>query len=120
MSLMDDFKSTCIMLDRRTVPDGEGGFYTEWIAGAKFVAAITLDSSVQAKIAEKQGVTGLYTVTTSKNITLEYHDVFKRAYDEKIFRVTSDGADKFAPARATLDMRQVSAEEYTLPHGGST
>lgn len=114
MSLMDDFKSTCVMLDRRTVSDGEGGFTTEWIEGAKFIAAITLDSSITAKIAEKQGVTGLYTVTTSRQINLQYHDVFKRSYDEKIFRVTSDGDDKLTPQSATLDMRQVSAEEWRL------
>ena len=71
MSLMDDFKSTCIMLDRRTASDGEGGYTTEWIEGAKFVAAISLDSSITAKIAEKQGVTGLYTVTTSRQINLQ-------------------------------------------------
>lgn len=119
MSLMDDFKSTCVMLDKRTASDGEGGFTTTWEDGAKFIAAITLDSSVVAKIAEKQGVTGLYTVTTSRQITLEYHDVFRRSYDEKIFRVTSDGTDKLTPNSARLDMRQVSAEEWTLPHGGA-
>lgn len=120
MSLIDDFKSPCVMLDKHTVSDGEGGFYAEWTEGAKFTPAITLNTSITAKIAEKQGVTGLYTVTTPRNVTLEYHDVFKRLYDEKIFRVTSDGDDKFSPKSASLDMRQVSAEEWELPHGGST
>lgn len=118
MSLIDDFRSTCVMLDKKREPDGEGGWITVWSESAKFIAAITLDSSIQARIAEKQGVTGIYTVTTSRNITLEYHDVFRRLYDGKIFRVTSDGDDNFTPASAGLDMRQVSAEEWELPTGG--
>ena len=114
MSLLDEYMENCIILDKTTTPDGYGGFNIVWKPGAPFKAAIVLDSSIEARVAEKQGVTGLYTVTTSKAINLQYHDVFKRESDGKIFRVTSDGDDKHTPTSATLDMRQVSAEEYTL------
>lgn len=114
MSLIDDFTSNCTMLDKTTIPDGYGGFKPSWVDGAEFKAAITLDNSIQAKIAEQQGVTGLYTVTTKKNINLQYHDVFRRESDKKIFRVTSDGDDKVTPISANLNMRQVSAEEWEL------
>ena len=103
------------MLDKRTASDGLGGYISTYTEGAEFDAAITLDTSMQARTAEKQGLTALYTVTTSKAMNLQYHDIFKRKSDNKIFRVTSDGDDKHAPPSATLDMRQVSAEEYTLP-----
>lgn len=118
MSLLDEYMSMtggCVLLDKRTVSDGLGGYITIYIEGAEFDAAITLDTSMQARTAEKQGVTALYTVTTSKAMNLQYHDIFKRKSDNKIFRVTSDGDDKHTPPSATLDMRQVSAEEYTLP-----
>ncbi len=118
MSLLDEYISLtggCVMLDKRTEKDGYGGFVVVYVEGAGFDAAIVLDSSIQAKIAEQQGVTGLYTVTTNKNINLQYHDVFKRLSDNKIFRVTSDGDDKYTPLSSNLDMRQVSAEEYVLP-----
>lgn len=115
MSLIDDFTSECAMIDKRSVPDGYGGFTLAWVLGAEFSAAITLDNSMQSRIAEQQGVTALYTVTTKKNINLQYHDVFKRLSDGKIFRVTSDGDDKATPISANLNMRQVSAEEWTLP-----
>ena len=114
MSLIDEFKSTCAFIEKTRVPDGEGGFHTSWTEGAKFSAAITLDTSIEARTAEKQGVTSVYTVTTEKKIILEYHDVFKRLYDGKVFRVTSDGDDKATPASATLNMRQVTAEEWSL------
>ena len=40
--------------------------------------------------------------------------MFKRLSDGKIFRVTSDGDDKYTPSSANLNMRQVSCEEWEL------
>lgn len=100
------------MMDRTSTSDGRGGFIYEWHDGAEFDAAITFDSSMQARAAEAAGVKSLYTVTTAKNVNLQYHDVFRRSSDGKIFRVTSDGDDKKTPASATLNMRQVTAEEF--------
>lgn len=115
MSLLTDAMEKCTMIDKRTVPDGYGGYITEYVDGAPFMAATVLDSSMQARIAEQQGVTALYTVTTNKTINLQYHDVFRRESDKKIFRVLSDGDDKRTPISASLNMRQVSAEEWELP-----
>lgn len=114
MTLLAETMETCIMLDKSTVADGYGGYITNWNEGAEFKAAIVLDTSMEARTAEKAGVTALYTVTTAKSLTLQYHDVFRRARDNKVFRVTSDGDDKATPASATLDIRQVTAEEWTL------
>lgn len=115
MSLLDEMKTTVCFLEKTRVPDGEGGFKTTWTEGAKFSAAVTLDTSIEARVAEKQGVTSVYTITTERTVVLEYHDVLKRLYDGKIFRVTSDGDDKATPASASLNMRQVTAEEWSLP-----
>lgn len=117
MSLLDSAMETFVFLDKRTTPDGYGGYYSQWIEGAEFKAAATFDSSVQARIADVQGVTSLFTITTSRAINLQYHDVVKRRSDSKIFRITSDGDDKKTPLSATLDMRQVTAEEWELPNG---
>lgn len=117
MSLLTEAMETCTMIDRTTAPDGYGGIITTWVDGAAFQAAIVLDSSMQARTAAVQGVTSLYTVTTKKNLNLQYHDVFRRGSDGKVFRVTSDGDDKKTPASAALNMRQVSAEEWSLPNG---
>ena len=114
MSLLDDFMDTCVMLNKQTVADGYGGYITTWTDGAEFSAAITLDTSIEARAAEQAGVRNLYMVTTAKALTLEFHDVFRRERDGKIFRVTSDGDDKATPVSATLNMRQVTAEEWSL------
>ncbi len=117
MSLLSEAMESCVMLDKRTQSDGYGGYISTYVDGAAFNAAIVFDSSIQARTAGVQGVTSLYTVTTEKAINLQYHDVFRRERDSKIFRVTSDGDDKHTPASASLNMRQVAAEEWSLPNG---
>lgn len=114
MSLLNEAMEACTILNKQTQADGYGGYVTTWADGASFQAAIVLDTSMQARLAEKSGVTALYTITTRKALNLQYHDVFRRDADGKIFRVTSDGDDKKTPTSAGLDMRQVSAEEWTL------
>lgn len=114
MSLLTDAMTACVMLDKSTADDGYGGEITTWTEGAHFDAAITLDTSIQARTAQAQGVNNLYTVTVSRNKALDYHDVFKRLSDGKIFRITSDGADKHTPDSASFQVRQASAEEWVL------
>lgn len=114
MSLLSEAMEAFVMLNKQTSADSYGGYNTTWPAGSGFNAAVVLDTSTQARIGEKPEVAALYTVTTSKEVNLQYHDVFRRVRDNKIFRVTSDGDDKHTPSSAGLDMRQVSAEEWTL------
>ena len=114
MSLLDEAMEKCVMMDKTTVDDGYGGYDTVYAEGATFDAAIVFATSIEARRAEASGVSSLYTVTTSRAMTLEYHDIFKRIRDNKVFRVTSDGDDVFTPQSATLDMRQVTAEEFVL------
>lgn len=118
MSLLSDAMESCTMLSKTVQKDGYGGYVTTWTEGAEFDAAIVFDTSIQARTAEAQGVSSRYTVTTMRGLTLEYHDVFRRNGDGKIFRVTSDGDDKYSPKSSTLDMRQVTAEEFSLPSNG--
>ena len=117
MSLLSEAMTPCTILDKKTVSDGRGGYAAVWQDGAEIKAAIVLDSSKQARIAEAQGVKALYTITTPRAVNLQFHDVLRREEDGKIFRVTSDGDDKKPPPSAILDMRQVSAEEWALPVG---
>lgn len=114
MSLLTDAMTACVFLDKTKVPDGEGGLTNTWKEGAEFDAAIVFDSSIEARTAEKDGVTSLYTITTKKSVKLEYHDLFRRLSDGKVFRVTSDGDDKQTPKSASFQVLQVSAEEWQI------
>lgn len=116
MSLLTESMEEFNYVDKTTVPDGYGGVATAWQVGAAFIAAAVLDNSMEARRAEKEGVTSLYTIITKRNITLIYGDVIRRNSDGKLFRITSDGTDKKTPGSAGLDMRAVSAEELdSLP-----
>ena len=114
MSLLDDAMESFNIIDKIKVSDGYGGTIDSWSEGIEIKAAAVLDSSEEMKVAMAQGVKASYTITTSKNVNLQYHDVIRRVRDNKIFRVTSDGDDKHTPASATLNMRQVTAEEWEL------
>ena len=114
MALYETMMEDCIMMDRRTISDGLGGFSHEWVEGANFRAAVIKDNTMNARVAEKQGVTEVYTVTVDKGVRLEYHDVFKRESDGLIFRVTSNIRDRESPRVATFAIGQVSAERWEL------
>lgn len=114
MSLLTDAMEDCVFYNKTKEPDGEGGYVNEWTEGVEFKAAITFDNSIEARVADKSGVTSLYTVTAPKGTQLDYHDVFKRLSDGKVFRVTSDGDDKQTPKSASFSFLQVNAEEWQM------
>lgn len=115
MSLIEKSMETFVVMNKIRVADGEGGFTTQWKPGAEFKASATFDSSMQARVAESQGVESLYTITTPKNAILNFHDIIKRVSDSKVFRITSDGNDKLTPTSAMFGQySQVTAEVWEL------
>lgn len=114
MSLLDEAMEQYMIINQIKAPDGYGGTTDTWVNGPIIKGAMVFNTSQQARTGQALGVTSLYTFTTAKNINLQYHNVIKRLSDGKIFRVTSDGDDKFTPASANLNMRQVTCEEWEL------
>lgn len=112
MTLIDSFKVPCTLVEKTRVPDGEGGWTTAWADGIGFEAAIVLNSSINARIAEAEGVTGVYTVTTDRNVELDFHDAFRRDSDGQVFRVTK--VNDPTPDVATFQFNQYQAEEWAL------
>lgn len=113
-ALFEEMMEEYVILDETTFEDGAGGTDSYWKEGAHFKAAVTMDTTMQAEIAMKEGVTSVYTVTTGKEVKLKYHTVFKRISDGRIFRTTSDSGDKVAPKVSTLNIAQVKAEKFEL------
>lgn len=111
MSLLSEAMEKCILMNKTTVSDGYGGYEVAWTEGAEFEAAIYMNNSINTQVAEKQGVTGIYQITTSRTMRLDFHDVFKRVSDGQYFRITSKDENK-TPASTALDMRVVMAEEF--------
>jgi hypothetical protein len=114
MSLPEEWKEPCELLENRRTPDGESGFHSEWVIVGDFMASINFENSLEAKVAESQGVTSLFTITTDKAAALRYHDVIRRKSTGETLRVTSEGTDKQTPDMATFAFSQVSAEKWSL------
>ena len=68
MSLLDEFKSTCAFLEKTHVPDGEGGFLTDWTEGAKFLAAVVLNIILNYALIGSMAHKGLALATSLSSI----------------------------------------------------
>lgn len=114
MTLLDSMRDPCVMMDKRTVSDGMGGFTTVWTEGAAFDATIIKNNSNEAVVGQQQGMNELFTVVVDKTISLDYHDVFKRVSDGQTFRLTSSTLDSAAPERSTIPIAKATCERWAL------
>ena len=114
VSLLDDFARTCVLMEKQRVPDGAGGYIVEWTEGAEFINYQALDTSMEARIAEKQGVTSLYSALVDRDFPIEYNDVFKDVETGQTYRVTSNPEEKTAPKSSTLPLKYFTAERWAL------
>lgn len=110
-SLLQAAMEPFVFMDETTNPDGYGGYISTWSDGAQFNAAAVYDQSLQAKTAEVQGVSSVWTVTVPKTVRMDFHKVFRRLSDGKIFRCTSKDF-KETPKAASFQVRQIRAEEW--------
>ena len=120
MSLLNDFARTCVLMERTRKPDGEGGYITTWQEGAEFLDYRALDTSMEARRAEQEGVTSVYSVLTRQDVPIEYGDFFKDKETGVTYRVTSNPEVKEAPKSAGPTIRQLkyfTAERRALPDG---
>lgn len=115
MSLLDDFARACVLLEKTRTPDGEGGYTTEWTEGAEFQNFQALDTSMEARRAEKEGVTSVYSALVDKAVPIEYNDYFKDLSTGLTYRVTSNPEEKQAPASSSFNLKFFTAEKKVLP-----
>lgn len=116
MSLLDSMMEKCVILNHARVDDAYGSSVDTWTDGSEFDATIIKNSTTEAVIAEKQGITEVFTVVTKKSFLLDYHDVFRRVSDGQIFRVTSMAKDSEAPEASTVKIAKATAEKWVLPN----
>ena len=115
MSLLDDFAKKCALMEKKRVMSDEGGWKTEWAEGAVFDNYKALDTSMEARRAEKEGVTSLYSVLVDKSVPIEYNDYFKDLETGLTYRVTSNPEEKEAPKSASFSLKYFTAERKVLP-----
>lgn len=118
MSLLDDFAKKCALLDKTRTPDGEGGYKVVWTEGAEFLNYSALNSTMEARRAEKEGVTSLYSVLVDKSVPIEYMDYFRDKETGLTYRVTSNPREQEAPKSAGSVIRSLmffTAERKDVP-----
>lgn len=89
MSLLDDFARPCVLLDKSRVRTASG-YITTWAEGAEFYNYQALDTSMEARRAEKEGVTSVYSVLVQQSVPIEYNDFFRDKTTGETYRVTSE------------------------------
>lgn len=114
MSLLSDLTVPCRRMVVQNTADGAGGFSAEWTEGEEFSAAIAIERTGEAACARGEQPQNRYTVLTAPEAALHYHDVFKRLTDGKIFRVTSESAQRCTPESAGLRAAWMTAEDWRL------
>ena len=114
MSLLEDFGKACVLMEKKRVADGAGGYITTWEEGVEFTNHQALDTSMEARRAEKEGVTSVYSALVRSDFPIEYNDVFKDTETGQTYRVTSNPEEKVAPRSSTLPLKYFTAERWAL------
>ena len=117
MALIFDIMVGCHIYNKAIVDDAYGTAQKRYSKGAAFNAALIKNTTTEAIVAEKQGVTEIYTVVTEQGFELDYHDVFKRDSDGVFFIVTGREHDTEPPAMSTVKISKVTAEPWKVPDG---
>ena len=90
-----------VVLNRNLTSDGLGGQEYTIVEGLTFEGVLILNTSIEGQIAQKQGVTGIYTFAYPKNLNIPPKTILRRVKDGKIFRTTDiDGVP--TPDMSTL------------------
>ena len=90
-------------------------YIVEWTEGAEFVNYQALDTSMEARRAEKEGVTSVYSALVRSDFPIDYNDYFRDKTTGQIYRVTSDPEEKVAPKSASFALKFFTAERKELP-----
>ena len=117
MALIFDIMVGCHIYNKAIVDDAYGTAQKQYSKGAAFNAAVIKNTSTEAIVAEKQGVTEIYTVVTEQGFELDYHDIFKRDSDGVFFMVTGRANDTEPPAMSTVKIVKCTAEPWKVPDG---
>lgn len=85
MNLYETFYNKAVLMDRKSTPDGVGGFNNTWAEGAAFDVAFSGLTPAEKIAAQQATVQYSDTITTPETVRLSERDVFK--VGDEIYRV---------------------------------
>ena len=115
MSLLDSYSRECVLMEKKRTLSPEGGWKTEWSEGLIFQNHQALDTSMEARRAEKDGVTSVYSALVEKGFPVEYNDYFRDKTTGYTYRVSSNPDEKQSPDSASFSLKYFTAERKALP-----
>ena len=114
-NLLYDAMEPCVKMEQTTIDDAGGGFTsTGWTDVLAFNAFVRKESAPEITIAEQQGVKEMFTVTVPSDVTLAYHDVFRRVSDGAIFRLVSNTIDGQTLEASSVPIAKANCERWVL------
>lgn len=114
-SLLDDYAVPCVLMEKKRVPDGAGGYTTTWSKGLPFSNYQWNNTSTEALIAEQQTGKSLHSALVQRDFPIERGDAFMDTSTGLTYRVTSDPDDNKAPKSSTFDLKYFTVERWSLP-----
>lgn len=116
MSLLDRYAKPCVIMEKKQLPDGEGGWLPQqWAESVEFINYQAVSTSAETQSAEKQEVKSLYSGLVDRVVPLKYGDFFKEKITQAIYRVTSRPEETQAPESAAIRLKSFTAERTRLP-----
>ncbi|MBP5718701.1 MAG: hypothetical protein J6X53_06960 [Abditibacteriota bacterium] len=112
---MESVSHECVLMERRSRESPEGGYITTWADGAKFKAYPSLDTSMQARVAEMQGEKRIYSVNVPQDVPIHMGDFYRDETNGDYFHVTSNPEEKKTPPMSQLNLKFFTAEKKPLP-----
>lgn len=109
---LSDFYKDITFLNKISQSDGLGGIEFVYIDGVSFKGVITRESNIQTRIAEREGLKAIYTLSTSKNIQIDFGDLIK--CENKVYKVVSIKNELQTPSFSSLDLQQYELEKYEI------
>lgn len=118
MNLLKAAERQCVILIKNRVPTPAGGEVNTWTDGEEFTNRPALDTSIEAKKAEKMDVNSVYSGLIDADVSLHYGDIFRDTASGATFRVTSRPEESQAPFCASpmlAGKKYFTAERVELP-----
>ena len=108
----DDF----VLVEKKTIDDGAGGYITEWTDGVKIKALLTLGNAQEIRQAEAQNLKTVFTATFPINTPVKYDDYLENVDTKEIYRITGNPKDNKTPPTATFRTCFATAIRTELPN----